>query len=1047
MGQNIILNEALVNQIFSFLAYLFPFLASVAFSLFLRKMDRYNNLINQIHLQKQELKNTEAELADVRSDLNDLVESFNFKLEDKMEDVVLSFQKKCNALNSNLDEQTQKIDKSLNFIYETSKDKLGRETDHLIQLSVEKVNSLSGKLDSFQKLMNDKQAYIDEKYNSIKDITGSSLNKFEKFDQVLSEKIEDSVEGVEEKVNSYSKKFMERLDFLRGEATKSIHELSDELKAELSTIKEETESTHRKVLEHESDLLKNLDSKRSKLFEEFNELTKIAERNLEAKLFKVKDSTDIVSEKINTLDMRMEEKLESINRLLTERVGQIEKKFQERYDSIQEQAIQTKDSFLKGLKAELDMVRTNLDNLKIDSVNKRDDLLNETRNKIKDIELTVNRFIEKYLDDENKILKQTDQKKNELQKELREIEEHLATQKEKFKEDMEKSLEGIKAKVNTLGEDTFFKMKAVDEHFENLKTAMNESARDVVEQVELDVAGITEKVDKSLIKIDSRLDGYVKNWNDELGKIRDYCKAELDGIESKIQGIHIDGDDILETLKLEHIQAKIELEALYHKYNDVLNDKRDILTQDILNRVKSAQDDLEVLINKLHKSGVQEYEKQETMLVEFGEKLVKSIESKLEKARYQSEDVIDSISKAGNNLLEKQEEKIDKFNSTLDDRISRQLTLLIDRGQLQLDALESRIASYVQDVKSNIESNLKSAREDSDRQIEVFNNQFLKSFKEIENANNQFLDSSRKEFVRTKEEFVAMKTGIESEINRVNELKNNLYTFLSEEGTKLKSQKVKSEEIGENILRANKALDVLNKKTDEMKEKILLLNSVDEKIKKLMEIQKDFEIKAETIFDVNERIRSVTESLLILESNEADVSYKLQEILGELSSFQKREKELQESIQSIELKTAFLQGRDMDVKSIEAKFDKVENLMMDLSARHKQIATMQNRIETLRNEVETMKDSLEGLLDEADNRFEKLSDFLSVVDTVTSPYSTKTGKNQSNPTNSKADNEIIKKKKATVLQLHDNFDWDADRIASKLNLEKSLVETIINSKK
>ena len=153
------------------------------------------------------------------------------------------------------------------------------------------------------------------------------------------------------------------------------------------------------------------------------------------------------------------------------------------------------------------------------------------------------------------------------------------------------------------------------------------------------------------------------------------------------------------------------------------------------------------------------------------------------------------------------------------------------------------------------------------------------------------------------------------------------------------------------------------------------------------------------------------------------------------------DEELNSTIQNIELKTAFLQGRDMDIKSIESKFDKVENLMMDLSARHKQIATLQNRLESLKNETESMKTNLEELLDLADDRFEKLTDFLSVVDTVTSPYS------QTSKSSNKGDSESMKKKKATVIQLHENYNWDADAIASKLNLEKSFVETIINSKK
>ena len=42
--------------------------------------------------------------------------------------------------------------------------------------------------------------------------------------------------------------------------------------------------------------------------------------------------------------------------------------------------------------------------------------------------------------------------------------------------------------------------------------------------------------------------------------------------------------------------------------------------------------------------------------------------------------------------------------------------------------------------------------------------------------------------------------------------------------------------------------------------------------------------------------------------------------------------------------------------------------------------------------------------------------------------------------------EILKRKKATVLSLYEKFDWTSDTIAEKLNLEKSLVDAIINNK-
>ena len=89
MGSPLVINESLLNQLFSFIAFLFPFLASVAFTLLLRRTDKYNSLINQIHIQKQELKKTEYEIDEVRTEVNDLVKKFNHNMEEKMEDLTL----------------------------------------------------------------------------------------------------------------------------------------------------------------------------------------------------------------------------------------------------------------------------------------------------------------------------------------------------------------------------------------------------------------------------------------------------------------------------------------------------------------------------------------------------------------------------------------------------------------------------------------------------------------------------------------------------------------------------------------------------------------------------------------------------------------------------------------------------------------------------------------------------------------------------------------------------------------------------------------------
>jgi chromosomal replication initiation ATPase DnaA len=86
---------------------------------------------------------------------------------------------------------------------------------------------------------------------------------------------------------------------------------------------------------------------------------------------------------------------------------------------------------------------------------------------------------------------------------------------------MEKALHSIREQVNSLGEDTFFKMKAVDEHFENLKVAMNESAKEVLDQVEMDTVKAAERIEKEIVKVDTKVNFYCKEWTSSVDKLKE----------------------------------------------------------------------------------------------------------------------------------------------------------------------------------------------------------------------------------------------------------------------------------------------------------------------------------------------------------------------------------------------------------------------------------------------------------------------------------------------------------------------------------------------
>jgi len=119
------------------------------------------------------------------------------------------------------------------------------------------------------------------------------------------------------------------------------------------------------------------------------------------------------------------------------------------------------------------------------------------------------------------------------------------------------------------------------------------------------------------------------------------------------------------------------------------------------------------------------------------------------------------------------------------------------------------------------------------------------------------------------------------------------------------------------------------------------------------------------------------------------------------------------------------------------------------------------RIETLKADSEEMREGLEGLMHEAEDKFQKLTYFLNHVEgfiesggrSYTPPpvnqRPTVVQQPSPKPTTTREREvmmEMSKKKKATVINLYENYSWSPETIAEKLNMEKSMVEAILNNR-
>lgn len=127
------------------------------------------------------------------------------------------------------------------------------------------------------------------------------------------------------------------------------------------------------------------------------------------------------------------------------------------------------------------------------------------------------------------------------------------------------------------------------------------------------------------------------------------------------------------------------------------------------------------------------------------------------------------------------------MNGTIDAKISKQLTSLMDKGQLQLGQLEERISKYILDVKKNLEESLKASRKDSDEQMKGFQKQLQDQLREMETASEDFLRAGKKELDGSMDAYRKLQLDLKRDLEEINNSKKNLIAEIQEESETLRS--------------------------------------------------------------------------------------------------------------------------------------------------------------------------------------------------------------------------------------------------------------------
>ncbi|ASP42074.1 hypothetical protein AMR47_10630 [Leptospira interrogans] len=120
------------------------------------------------------------------------------------------------------------------------------------------------------------------------------------------------------------------------------------------------------------------------------------------------------SDKLERLDLRIEVKTLAADHKLEEMAKLAEKSSQEKLDRILEQVTHSKEAFINGVKLEVDSIRREIEGMRLVTMTRRDEILNETRRQAESINESIQFFQLKYLVAVNKLLRQADARKSEL---------------------------------------------------------------------------------------------------------------------------------------------------------------------------------------------------------------------------------------------------------------------------------------------------------------------------------------------------------------------------------------------------------------------------------------------------------------------------------------------------------------------------------------------------------------------------------------------------------------------------------------------------------
>lgn len=894
----------------------------------------------------------------------------------------------------------------------------------------------------FEKLKEDIKEFIENEKTQIKDI-------IIEFDLRLrqAKSTAESLEGFIISNQQNIKKLEEQNEFAT-QLSEKIHTISSQ--AEL--LNQEIEILDRGFdkIQNINELLKNLDI-RSQNIEEFihkkerdisNQLDETFSKIVDEAKLKIRDfvekenqaikelfqKTDSISKSIEEEKYHIEllhEKVQNFNQTLNEKFSlesvKTEEKFielmrmyQERFKNMEVGLHQIKESAVESLRDEITRIRSEIDNFNLQTIAKRDEIINETRRMANNLVEQIQLFQEKYLNAENKLLETINKGKQEIQNKHDELLQQWGLQSRANLEELKLNISNIKEEIEQVKQD---KIEGIENTFKNMLEKYESKLKKYVDEEEQRIVSVKKEYE---IILDKFID-----LGEQLKRNLIYT---LDHLKNELQ-------EFSEAEKEELLKAK----EGFLRVREEIESKIDIIEEQIRETSRTKQ-----------------------KLEEITEKAIKEIKDK-------EDELIFSLEKRASKFIEEQDEKLGRLNQTLDEKISRQLTLLVDKGQFQIEELEKRTSSTIRKSMENMQKELTLVRNEiASMKADIINEtdkvRSLKDhiFKELQEDTQRIRRFEEKlSLVDNAEDFIIkFEHGIEILTKRLNEIqssKKELEEFIQkisnvssirerieEEVKMLNERKAILDTVENRFLSLSDKLQDVEVKLVNIESADKIAEKIEQRLLKFEEYRKAFE---DFFKELTERRKYIENALRSIEKSRKDAieaGEVAKELIQKIELFEIRKDNIKDEIEHLEKKVSQLKDLDMKFNEMEARFQQIDVLMTDLEKKQTQISVMSKRLTEVSDKGGYIKNELESLVSEANEKMDKLSAFYETLERMLQEADKATKESKDVIDKSKK-NLIDEWKKEGILTLYSKHKWEPELIAERLNVDISIVRAVISS--